>query len=70
MVEAQDARPPARPHLPLELLPDTLAVCRLEPGAARPFVGCGAEPIFHAESNGRGTVDYDTPEYRAGRGAL
>lgn len=36
MAEAQGARPPARPHLPLELLPDTLAVCRLEPGAPLP----------------------------------
>jgi uncharacterized protein len=29
IVEAQDT--PARPKLPLELLPDTLAICRLEP---------------------------------------
>jgi hypothetical protein len=42
MVEAQDARPPTRPHLPLELLPDTLAVCRLEPGA--PVPSWAAEP--------------------------
>ena len=36
MVEAQETRPAARPHLPLELLPDTLAICRLEAGAALP----------------------------------
>ena len=36
MAEAQEARPSARPRLPLELLPDTLAVCRLEPGAPVP----------------------------------
>jgi hypothetical protein len=29
MVEAQDTRPSTRPHLPLELLPDTLAICRI-----------------------------------------
>ena len=40
MAEAQEARPPARPHLPLELLPDTLAVCRLEPGAPLPPWAC------------------------------
>jgi hypothetical protein len=42
MVEPQDARPSARPHLPLELLPDTLAICRLEPGA--PIPSWAAEP--------------------------
>jgi hypothetical protein len=31
IVEAQDTRAAARPKLPLELLPDTLAICRLEP---------------------------------------
>ncbi len=36
MVEAQDAPPAARPRLPLELLPDTLAICRLAPGAPVP----------------------------------
>jgi uncharacterized protein len=36
MVEAQDGRPRARPQLPLELLPDTLVVCRLEPEAPVP----------------------------------
>jgi hypothetical protein len=42
MVEAQDTRPAARPRLPLELLPDTLAICRLEPGA--PVPSWAAEP--------------------------
>ena len=46
MVEAQDARPPARPHLPLELLPDTLAVCRLEPGAPVPSWAAEPSPFF------------------------
>ena len=36
MGEAQDARPIAPPRLPLELLPDTLAICRLEPGVPVP----------------------------------
>ena len=36
MAEGQDARTSARPRLPLELLPDTLAICRLEPGAPVP----------------------------------
>jgi hypothetical protein len=34
--EAQDTRPTARPRLPLQLLPDTLAICRLEPEAPVP----------------------------------
>jgi hypothetical protein len=34
MAHAQTPR--SRPHLPLELLPDTLAVCRLAPDAAVP----------------------------------
>jgi len=34
MAEAQN--PPQRPHLPLEVLPDTLAVCRLPADAAVP----------------------------------
>ena len=42
MAEAQDARPSARPRLPLELLPDTLAICRLEPGVPLPV--WAAEP--------------------------
>ena len=42
MAEAQDARPAARPRLPLELLPDTLAICRLEPGA--PIPSWAAQP--------------------------
>jgi len=36
MVEAQQVQPAAPPRLPLELLPDTLAVCRLEAGAPLP----------------------------------
>jgi hypothetical protein len=36
MVDAQDTRPPARPRLPLELLADTLAICRLDAGAPVP----------------------------------
>ena len=34
MAEAQTPAP--RPHLPLEVLPDTLAICRLPPDAAVP----------------------------------
>jgi hypothetical protein len=36
MAHAQNASPRERPHLPLELLPDTLAVCRLNAGAPLP----------------------------------
>ena len=36
MAAAQTPSPRQRPHLPLELLPDTLAVCRLDTGAALP----------------------------------
>ena len=46
MVEPQDARPFTRPHLPLELLPDTLAICRLEPGAPIPSWAAGPSPFF------------------------
>jgi hypothetical protein len=46
MVEAQDVRPSARPHLPLELLPDTLAICRLEPGAPVPSWAAGPSPFL------------------------
>ena len=35
MADAEDSRA-GRPRLPLELLPDTLAVCRLEPTAPLP----------------------------------
>ena len=42
MVEGQDARLPTPPHLTMELLPDTLAICRLEPGA--PVPSWAAEP--------------------------
>lgn len=46
MVEPQDARPSPRPHLPLELLPDTLAICRLEPGAPMPSWAAGPSPFL------------------------
>jgi hypothetical protein len=46
MVEAQDAGPSTRPHLPLELLPDTLAICRLEPGAPVPLWAEGPSPFL------------------------
>lgn len=46
MVEAQDGRLPPRPHLPLELLPDTLAICRLEPGAPVPSWAAGPSPFL------------------------
>lgn len=36
MGEAQNARSAGSPRLPLELLPDTLAICRLEPEAPLP----------------------------------
>jgi hypothetical protein len=46
VVETQDARPRARPQLPLELLPDTLAVCRLESGAPVPSWAVGPSPFL------------------------
>ena len=46
MVEAKDARPSARPHLPLELLPHTLAICRLEPGAPVPSWAVEPSPFL------------------------
>lgn len=36
MSQAQPTSTRQRPHLPLELLPDTLAICRLEAGAPVP----------------------------------
>ncbi len=36
MLEAQDTRQTERPRLPLELLPDTLAICRLDARAPVP----------------------------------
>ena len=36
MADAQDPRPPQRPQLPLELLADTLAICRLPTGSPVP----------------------------------
>jgi uncharacterized protein len=46
MLEAQDAPPSARPRLPLELLPDTLAICRLEPGASVPPWAAAPSPFL------------------------
>ena len=46
MVEAQDGRPSLRAHLPLELLPDTLAICRLDPGAPVPSWAAGPSPFL------------------------
>lgn len=36
MAAAQNPSPRQRPHLPLELVPDTLAICRLDAGAPLP----------------------------------
>lgn len=36
MAAAQNPSPRQRPHLPLELVPDTLAVCRLDAGVPLP----------------------------------
>ena len=46
MVEAQDTRPSTQPHLALELLPDTLAICRLEPGDPVPAWAAGPSPFL------------------------
>jgi hypothetical protein len=46
MTEPQSREPSQRPHLPLELLPDTLAVCRLEPSADLPGWARGASPFL------------------------
>jgi uncharacterized protein len=46
MVEAQEVRPATRPSLPLELLPDTLAICRLEPGALIPSWAAEPSPFL------------------------
>jgi hypothetical protein len=44
--EAQNPRPTARPRLPLELLPDTLAICRLEPGSPVPSWAAGTSSFL------------------------
>lgn len=41
MAAAQTPSPRQRPHLPLELLPDTLAICRLDAGTALPSWAAG-----------------------------
>ena len=46
MVEAQEPQPAARPQLPLELLPDTLAICRLGPEARVPSWAAGPSPFL------------------------
>ena len=46
VVEAQDPRPSSRPRLPLELLPDTLAICRLGPEASVPSWAAGPSPFL------------------------
>jgi hypothetical protein len=46
MVKAQDQDARPRPHLPLELLPDTLAICRLAPSAALPEWADGPKPFL------------------------
>jgi hypothetical protein len=46
MADAQDRQPRQRPELPLELLPDTLAVCRLESSAAIPAWAQSASPFL------------------------
>jgi hypothetical protein len=46
MVEAQEAPAATRPHLPLELLPDTLAICRLEAGSPLPAWAAHPSPFL------------------------
>lgn len=46
MAEAQDREPREHPRLPLELLPDTLAICRLEPSAAVPTWAESGSPFL------------------------
>jgi uncharacterized protein len=41
MAASQSPPPRQRPRLPLELLPDTLAICRLNPGTALPSWATG-----------------------------
>jgi hypothetical protein len=54
MVDAQDPGRPQRPRLPLELLADTLAICRLDAGAA--------VPTWTAQSSGFLTVSRTAEE--------
>jgi uncharacterized protein len=46
MAEAREAPTTARPSLPLELCPETLAICRLEPGAAIPSWAMQPSPFL------------------------
>jgi hypothetical protein len=46
LVEAQDAVTTTRPRLPLELLPDTLAICRLDARASIPSWARGASQFL------------------------
>lgn len=45
MAHAQTPGPPRRPHLPLEVLPDTLAVCRLASDAPVPAWVAASTPF-------------------------
>jgi uncharacterized protein len=46
MADAQGPRHRERPRLPLELLPDTLAVCRLDAAAPVPRWAAGPSPFL------------------------
>ncbi len=46
MAAAQQPAPVSRPHLPLELLPDTLAVCRLPADATTPSWAATGSPFL------------------------
>lgn len=46
MAAAQNPSPHQPPHLPLELLPDTLAICRLDAGAPLPRWADGASAFL------------------------
>jgi hypothetical protein len=46
MAEAQGRQARQHPQLPLELLPDTLAICHLEPSADLPEWAEGASPFL------------------------
>jgi hypothetical protein len=46
MAAAQNPSPRQRPHLPLELVPDTLAVCRLDAGVPLPRWAEGASAFL------------------------
>ena len=46
MVKSQEVRPTNPPHLPLQLLPDTLAICRLDSGASLPPWATGSSSFL------------------------